>query len=177
MKPFLLILTLLVAWNAQAQLDTTTAAYLRYPSLPPIYLLLADSTTMYTKEKIPTNRPVLVMLFSPECSHCQQETESLIAHKGQFRDIQVIMTTTQPLWQMNDFIKRNRLHELDFVVVGRDLYYMLPPFYMIRNLPFLGLYNHKGKLIRGLEGSHGMPAVLKLFKSAGSDRRAESQHR
>ena len=104
------------------------------------------------------------MLFSPECSHCQHETEELIAHKDELKDIQIVMVTLHPLWMMNEFIDHYKLKELPNVVVGRDIYYFFPSFYNIRNLPFLAMYDKKGNLITTFEGSMPIARVVETFK-------------
>src|SRR5881398_232837 len=94
-----------------AQADSTMPPYKRFPSLPPIQILLGDSVTMYTKNQIPSGKPVLFMIFSPDCSQCQNETEELKAHMNELKDVQIIMITFYPLWQMNDFISKYGLTE------------------------------------------------------------------
>jgi len=147
-----------------AQVDSTTPPYKKFPTLPPLQLLLGDSTTKYTKENLPSNKPVLIMLFSPECSHCQHETEEMVAHKDELKDLQVVMVTLHPLWQMNEFVNNYKVKELPNVVVGKDIYYMLPSFYAIHNLPFHAMYDKKGNLIEVFEGSMELSKVLDSFR-------------
>ncbi len=105
------------------------------------------------------------MLFSPECEHCQHEAEELVAHKNEFRDIQIVMATTYPLWKMNQFITDYKLKEIDNIVIGRDIFYLLPAFFDMRNFPFLAMYNAKGNLIEVFEGGLPIPKVLEKFKN------------
>lgn len=161
----ILITFLLWAWLPSfGQADTAQAPYKRFPSLPPLQMLLADSATKYTKENIPKRKPVLVMLFSPECSHCQHTAEELVQHKEELKNIHIIMSTLHPLAQMNEFVENYGLKELKNVVVGRDVYYILPSFYAIKNLPYMAFYNQKGNLIMGFEGSMPISRVLEIFR-------------
>ena len=146
-----------------AQVDSTTPPYKKFPTLPPLQILLGDSTTRFTKENLPAKKPVLLMLFSPECSHCQQEAEALRAHKEDIKNIQVVMVTFHPLWQMNEFVNNYKLNDLDNVVVGKDIHLILPSFYAIHNLPFHALYDKKGKLIDVFEGSMVITKMIEAF--------------
>jgi thioredoxin-related protein len=146
-----------------AQVDSLTPPFKRFPSIPPVQLLLGDSTTLYTKKDIPDNKPVLVMIFSPDCSHCQHETEEILAHKEQLKDIQIIMATFHPLWQMNEFIGNYKLHGQPNIIVGKDLYLLLPGFYALHNLPFHALYDKKGELIKVFEGSMDIEKIIQTF--------------
>jgi thioredoxin-related protein len=151
--------------SALAQTDTSIPPYKRFPTLPPIQILLADSVTKYTKDKLPENTPILFMLFSPECSHCQHETEELVAHKDELKNIQIVMVTLHPLYMMKDFVEHYKLNELPNVVVGKDYQYFFPSFYNIRNLPYLAMYDRKGKLITTFEGSMPIEKVIETFKN------------
>jgi len=144
--------------------DITVPPYKRFPTLPPIQLLLGDSVTKYTKENIPDKKPVLVMLFSPDCNHCQHTAEEMYKNKEALKDIHIVMATVLSLYEMNGFMKKYKLNEMKNVVAGKDIYFLLPPFYAIKNFPYMAMYNKKGNLIMGFEGSMGIDKVIKVFK-------------
>jgi thioredoxin-related protein len=156
---------LICSFTLFAQPDTTTPIYKRFPTLPPLQLLLPDSITKYNKEDIPKKTPVLIMLFSPDCEHCQHEAEELAAQKENFKHIHVIMVSTYPFYRIKDFADAYGLSGLQNVVVAKDPSYFLMTFYNIRNLPYMGLYNKKGKLIETVEGSKPMETILLSFKN------------
>jgi thiol-disulfide isomerase/thioredoxin len=153
------------SFSVFAQSDSTKIPpYQRYPTLPPIQILLSDSSTMYAKAQIPNGRPVLFMIFSPDCSHCQHETEELIAHMDELKDVQIVMITYHPLWMMKDFIVNYGLSKYSNIVVGKDIYYITTGFFDIHNIPYLAMYNKKGQLIEGFEGSLPIPKVIEILK-------------
>ena len=162
---YLLFLSFLVAGiAARSQTDFTVPPYKRFPTLPPIQLLLGDSLTKYTKDNIPEKKPVLVMLFSPECSHCQHTAEEMYKNKEDLKDIQIIMATIFPIYEMNEFMTKYKLNELENVVAGKDIYFLLPPFFDVKNFPYLAMYNKKGDLIMGFEGSMPVEKIISIFK-------------
>lgn len=163
MKFFLSFFFLTLGIAGFGQQDSVLPAYQRYPTLPALQLLLSDSTTKYTKENVPKKKPVLLIFFSPDCEHCQHETEQLMLNKEALKDIHIVMATTLPIYKMKAFAEQYGLTELPNVVVGRDLYYLLPGFYEIRNLPYLALYDKKGKLIQTFEGNVGWEKILQTF--------------
>ena len=149
-----------------SQVDSTTPPYRKYPTLPPLQLLLGDSTTKYTKDNLPKKKPVLVMLFSPECSHCQHTAEEMIKYKEDLKGIHIVMATMHSITKMNEFMQQYKLNELDNIVAGRDIYYILQGFYNMHSLPYLGFYDKKGNLIRGFEGSMPVPRIIETFKNS-----------
>lgn len=167
MTSFLLVLTVLFSLTARAQQDTLQAPYKRFPTLPPIQLLLGDSTTKFTKANLPKNKPVIVMVFSPECSHCRQMAEELPKYRQQLKGVTVVMATMYGLTAMNDFTRTFGLSALPNVVVGKDIYFLLPPFYGAKNLPFLAFYDKKGKLLSVFEGSISIEQIVARVANKG----------
>ena len=104
------------------------------------------------------------MLFSPDCDHCQQETEQIIRHKDAFQKVQIIMATTFPFGKMLEFYKKYNLSRFDNIVMGKEINFMLPTFYNIRNFPFLAFYNKKKELISVFEGSLPIEKVIEELK-------------
>lgn len=139
--------------------------YKRFPTLPPIQILLSDSSTIYTKAKIP-HQPVLIIVFNPDCEHCQHETEELIAYKNQLKNVQIIMITMDALWKMKAFISKYKLHRFTNMVVGKDVNYILPAFFAIDNIPYIAMYNKKGNLITTHEGTMPVKKIIGIFNKA-----------
>lgn len=165
MKYLFMLLLAGICFHVQAQKDSLAPAYKRYPTVPALQLILSDSVTKYTKNDIPKKKPVLLILFNPECSHCQHEAEQIVANKEAFQHIHIVMATTAPLHQMKTFADQYGLSQLQNVVVAKDPYYILPSFFEIRSLPYLAFYNKKGNLISTFEGSMGIERILTTFKN------------
>lgn len=164
-KCLLLFAGVCISFSLLAQVDSTTPPFKKFPTVPPLQILLGDSTTYFKKQDLAGNKPTLIMLFSPDCSHCQHEAEAFMRYKNDMKGLQIVMITFNPLHQMNDFVNQYQLKSLPNVVVGRDAFFVLPSFYAVRNLPFHALYNKKGKLITTFEGSVEVPKLLEAFKN------------
>ncbi len=147
-----------------AQTDSILPPYKKVPIYPPVKLLLPDSASYFTKEDLPKKSAVLLMLFNPDCSHCRHETEEIIKHIDEFKDVQIVMATMMPYRQMMAFREEFRLADYKNIVVGCDENYFLSTFYMIRNLPYLAFYDRKRALISVYEGSMPIEKVIAVFK-------------
>jgi thiol-disulfide isomerase/thioredoxin len=163
MKTLMLFLCLLVSAAAFAQKDTMLPPYQRFPGLPPLQLILEDSTTKYTKANLPKKKPVLIMLFSPDCDHCQHEAELFVANAEALKDIHILMITTAPIYRMKEFAETYKLATMKNVVMAKDPYYLLPPFYDMRSYPFLALYDKKGDMIKVFDGTASIEKLLSAF--------------
>lgn len=140
------------------------APYKRFPTPPPFKLLLTDSSTHFTKDDLAKKKAVMIMLFSPDCEHCQHETEEIIKHIDDFEKVQIIMCTMLPFDKMAAFYNKYDLRRFDNIVMGKDMNYMLPAFYNVRNLPFLAFYNKKKELISVFEGSLPIEKVIEEIR-------------
>jgi len=154
---------ILATISVSAQQDNNEPTYLRFPTIPPFELLSVDSNTVITKADLKKNQPVLLMFFSPDCDHCQHQTQDMLKEMDAFKKIQIVMATYQPFEMMKDFYKKYGLSFYPNVHVGRDTKYFLPPYYRMMNLPYLALYDKKGNLIRTFEGNQKVAVILKAF--------------
>jgi thioredoxin-related protein len=158
------VLVLLIAFGALAQTDSVPPPpYKRFPTLPPIKLLLTDSTTWYMKSDFPKKTPVFIMLFSPDCDHCKHETEEIIKNIDKFKNIEIVMATPLAMEKIKEFYDHYDLKRFKNIKVGRDTEFRLPPFYNVRNFPYLAFYDKKGSLIGVAEGSLPIEQVLQKF--------------
>lgn len=138
-------------------------AYRRFPTIPPIKLLLTDSSTVFTNKDLKKNKPVFLIIFSPDCDHCKKETEELIKEIDNFKNIQIIMASFMPVDKIKPFYKEYNLQRFKNITVGYDMQHMLPTYYRISYTPFLAFYDKDGKLIDGFQGNLPVSKVLEKF--------------
>jgi thioredoxin-related protein len=142
----------------------TTAPYKRFPTVPPFKLLGTDSVTFLTKDKLKKNKPVLIVLFNPDCDHCKHETEEILKHIDELKKVQIIMATMAQHAPMKDFYTKYKLGDFKNIKVGQDFQYMLPSFYRATSLPYLAMYDQKGNLLSTFQGTMKIEDLINVFK-------------
>ena len=162
-KCFLFLLVMISISDVYGQPDSIQAPYKRFPSFPPVKLLKPDSATYFTKQDLLKKSPVMLMIFNPQCEHCQQETEAIIKHMDEFKKVQIVMAALAPFDSMLVFFKKYKLEQFENIAVGKDIQTFLPAFYMLRNLPFFAFYNRKKELISVFEGALSIPQMLETI--------------
>jgi thioredoxin-related protein len=140
------------------------APYQRFPTIPPFNLLKVDSISHFTKDDLKKNKPVLIILFNPDCDHCKHETEEIIKNIDELKDIQIIMSTNMPFDMMKTFYEKYDLEKFENIIVGRDFQFILPSFYQIKFMPYLAMYDKKGNLVTTFQGSMKIDDLVKVFK-------------
>jgi len=153
----------LISAQAQNPANVTEAPYLKNPGLPPFRLLRADSLHYYTRDDVKKNRKVLLIFFSPECEHCKHQMRDILEDFSKFKDIEIVMATFQPFEEMKRFYDYFRIGDHPNILMGRDEKYLLPPYYRMQSLPFLGLYDKKGQFMTRFEGNQKVDTLLMAF--------------
>ena len=166
MKKFVLFLVLVFSAACSFSQDSNPAkaTYLRFPTIPPFTLLKIDSASL-TKNDLSKHKKTLLMYFSPECDHCKHQTKDMLSNIDKFQDVQIVMATYQPFEEMLAFYKDYQIASYPNIRMGRDTKYFFPPFFKMGSLPFLALYNDKGKLLTTFEGTTPVSKLIDAFKA------------
>ena len=90
------------------------------PLLPQFRLLLLDSFSQLNTNDIPKGKPSVLIFFSPDCDHCQRETESIVKNMDSLRNVNLFFITVDPFDRMKLFNEVYNLSRYKNVVVGRD---------------------------------------------------------
>ena len=152
-KLFLIPLLLFVCVFAFAQADSTAPVYLRFPTIPQFTVYKAPDSTSFSKNDLEKKKPVVFMIFSPDCEHCQHETEALLANIEKFKGAQIVMITYLPYNEMIQFYKNYKIADYPQITMARDTKFFFPVFFKIRNLPSIFVYDKKGDFKKSFEGS------------------------
>jgi thioredoxin-related protein len=163
-KIFLLSTLISIAAISFSQQDSLAAPYKRFPTVPAFKLLNVDSSSYFTKNDLKKNKPVLIMIFNPDCDHCKHETEEIIKNIDQLKDIQIVMATMMSFDSMKSFYEKYDLQRFENITVGQDVTYTLPTFYQIHFMPYLAMYSKKGNLLTTFEGSMNIEDLINVFK-------------
>ena len=165
MRLFTLVFSTLLSLTAIAQKDSVdmSAPFRKNPVVPAFDLLKTDSSTHLTKADISPKHKTLLMFFSPECTHCQHQTEDMLAAIDSLKDIQIVMATYQPFEEMVAFNQKYNIEKYSNIKLGRDTKYFLPPYYRMRSLPYLALYDTKGNYITSFEGNQRIATLVDAF--------------
>ncbi len=136
-----------------SQADSSSPIYLRFPTIPKFTIYKAPDSTVFSRENLQKKKPVLFMVFSPDCEHCQHETEDLLANIKKFKNTQIVMVTYLPYDEMIAFYKNYKIANYPQITMARDTKFFFPVFFNVRNLPSVFLYNKKGDFKKAFEGS------------------------
>ncbi len=167
MKKLLFILPLfLFCYSGFSQTNAAaekTPAYVLNPSFPDFTVYKAPDSTAFTQKDLKKNEATLLMIFSPECGHCQNETRELIKNIDHFKNTQILMVTWLPYNEMVSFYKMFKLADYPQITVAWDRKDFFLPYYEVQMYPKLVVYDKKGKYVNSFSGPINLEDVWKAM--------------
>ena len=134
--------------------------------LPDLNMLLSDSMTTFRTSSLQDGRPIVVMFFSPSCSHCQEETKMLMAHNDKLQKIHFVFLTLSPIGELADFYKRFHFQSYPNFVVGKDNDFTFYHYYKPKNVPYMAIYDSEKKLTSIVIGNESIEDLINLTQNA-----------
>ena len=167
MKRFLIVLTcLFVSYAGFSQTNAkpdNTPEYIKTPTIPDFTVYTAPDSTVFTNLDIKKNKPTLLMIFSPECGHCQNTTRELEKYIDHFKNAQILMVTWLPYTEMMAFYHNYKIAEYPQITMAWDKKDFFLPYYHVQMYPDLVVYNKHGKYVNSFSGEIKMEDVAKAL--------------
>jgi len=162
-KIFSLSALLFICLAGFTQADSTAPVYLRFPTIPQFTIYKAPDSSAFSRNDLQKKKPVIFMIFSPECEHCQRETQALLADIEKFKNAQIVMVTYLPYDEMVAFYKNYKIANYPEITMARDTKFFFPVFFKIKNLPSIYVYDKKGDFKKSFEGSVKIDSIAEVL--------------
>ena len=137
--------------------------------IPHFKILKADST-YFTYTELKKDKPVMIIYFSPDCSHCQHLMYEMKPKMKQFGDVQIVMVTFTDfnlLKMLKTFNRDFDLAKYPNLTVGTEGHsYVVQQFYQVKTTPYIAVYDHKGKLVKAFEKAPTVDTLIATVKKA-----------
>lgn len=165
----ILVLSAVISFSSTAQTNTATAGhdtlapYQKTPYIPSFKIQMPDGS-WFSKNNLQPKKPTLILYFSPDCGHCQLETEELLSKMKEFNNLQIVMVTSRPFADMANFADHYKLKRFPAIKIGTDPARLVTTFYDVKFTPFSALYDKKGMLVKVYEKEIDMKELVNLVK-------------
>lgn len=146
-----LVLMACLSDPAIAQTDSIPI-YLRFPEVPPFLITKVPDSTKFTKDDLSKRKATIIIIFSPDCDHCQHEIKELTEHIELFKKVQIILASPLEYAHLKKFYEDYKIAGYPSIIMGRDPSYFFGTFYRVRTFPSIFVYDKKGKFINSFEG-------------------------
>ncbi len=148
--------------SAKAQADSTLI-YLRFPTVPPFSIIKVPDSTRFTKDNLQKKKATVIIIFSPDCDHCQHATKELTANIGLFKKTQIVMASSLEYSYLKKFYEEYKIAEHPNIIMGRDPSYFFGTFFRVRSFPAIFVYDKKGNFIQSFDGSVPVEKIAEVL--------------
>lgn len=161
---FICLIGFLISGSAFAQTDSTEApVYLRFPTIPLFTVYKAPDSTAFSRSQLNKKKNTIFIVFSPDCSHCQNETKMLLENIKQFKNTQFVMVSYLPWDEIMAFYQVYKIGRYPQITLARDTKFFFPVFFKVTNLPSIFVYNEKGEFVKSFEGDVKPQTILDVL--------------
>ncbi|EHQ28281.1 TlpA family protein disulfide reductase [Mucilaginibacter paludis] len=163
---FCLILLLLSITNIDAQKTDTIKTI-------PAYRLLNQDSVYVTQANLKKGKPVMIIYFSPDCTHCQRLTyefkdefkKEVKNHTKELSHVQIVMATWTQLKAIQIFYRDFGLNQYPNITIGTEgSTYTLQRFYQVRTTPYIAIYSKTGQLVKAFDKEPKLNDILTVLK-------------
>lgn len=160
-KLFLFVSLIILAGCTQAQNKHDIT------NIPPFKILKADST-YFTPANLKKHTPVMIIYFSPDCSHCQHMVYEMKPKMKEFGNTQIVMITFTDFNRLKMIQNFNRdfdLAKYPNITVGTEgRSYVVQSYYQVKTTPYIAVYNRQGKLVKAFDKAPAMNELIAAVK-------------
>ncbi len=164
-KIFLLFSFIIVVAACKAQAPIN-------PAIPHYRILKADSTYASWTE-LKTDKPVLIIYFSPDCPHCQHLMTEMKEHMDPFKNMQIVMITFTRteypyLKLLKEFSRNYELPKYKNITMGTEYpTYNIQKYYQVTTTPFIAVYDRSGKMVKSFDKPPKINDLITAIKKIG----------
>lgn len=138
-------------------IHTAEAQIQQAADMPNILLIKPDKSQIFTKDI--QGKSVLV-LFQPDCDHCQREAVQIREHLKAFQDYAVYFISSAPLEEIEQFAEEYNLKgNFNISFAHTDLMNILDNFGAVET-PSLYIYSENQKLVKAFNGETPIGLIL-----------------
>ncbi|MFT3910522.1 MAG: thioredoxin family protein [Ferruginibacter sp.] len=155
--------------DAQVGKDSTTKmkdsipAYERNPTIPSFSIEAAPDSSAFTNHDLKHKKPLIIVIFSPDCDHCKHFTKELLAKYDMVKHAQIVMVSALNYNMIKKFYDDYKIADYPSIKMGRDTNYTLGNFMGVRMFPTLIVYDKHGNFLKRLDTGITVEKIAELL--------------
>lgn len=153
----------LMSAAAQTSNPDPNAPYLKDKKIPNFTLSTTTGKNINNKQ-LPKYKYTCIIIFSPDCSHCEHEAAELTKNASYFKNVLFIWTSYRDMDAIKKFAERYTLDKQSNVIIGRDAEFAIPTFFRPRMTPFVAVYDNN-HLLKVYEQGANITELIELIGS------------
>jgi hypothetical protein len=120
---------------------------------------------LMTEKDFDNGANLLIMMFNPTCSHCEDMTAMLEKNIHLFKRSKIVLLATMPMKDyLADFVNMLHINEYPTMHVGCDSSGFINNVFLYRPLPQINIYSGERKLLRTFSGEVPMDSLKRYIQ-------------
>ncbi len=133
----------------------------------PMYRILNTDSVNVTTASLKKGKPVMIVYFSPDCSHCQHLMYELKPKLKELSGVQIVMITFVQYKMIKEFYRNFGLAAYPNITVGTEGYtYEMQKYFDVKTTPYIAIYDKHGKLVKAYEKAPDVKELVDVAKKA-----------
>lgn len=117
----------------------------------------------FTKANLRPNSNTIFIYFNSECDFCQHEAQSISDNLDNFKNVQFIFVSTEPIEIIKHFSEQYNLKNQQNITFLYDNLSTFSSRFDANSIPYLLIYNKNQKLIKKHKGQLNAKGILKAL--------------
>ena len=147
-----LLLCICLSKISLAQTDSTVLYY-SFSNVPAFTITTVPDSTKFTKADLLKKKPNIIIFFSPDCEHCQKETQKLTAGIDLLKNPKIIMVSGMEYHFNKTFYEDYKIGDYPNIILGREPTFALGTYLKVHSLPTTYVYDKKGNFVKVFKGN------------------------
>jgi len=127
-------------------------------------VVVDDSLSIYNTAWMGKGYPIVFIYFSPECDHCQMQTDSILNNINSFRNARFFFISTDSLRLVKEFRNKYQFEKYPNVKIGLDREGYFLRHYHPKNIPTIAIFNRNKELKFMYDGGTSMNNLIGNLK-------------
>lgn len=128
---------------------------------------VSDSSlySVVTDKDLDNNANLLVMLFNPTCSHCEEMTFMLEKNIDAFKRSKLVLLATKPMEPyLADYAQRHHVARYPAMYIGYDTTKFIDEMFLYQTLPQINIFDRDRKLLKIFAGEVPADSLKKFIE-------------
>ena len=133
--------------------------------IPSFNILLIDSTSIFNTKDIPIGKASILIFFSPDCEHCQQETSDILRKMDSLKSVQFYFVSIDAMDRMRVFNEYYKINKYPNITIGRDYTYFFPGYFKDVSPPYSVVYDKYKRMRAVFKGASTATQLIALINN------------
>jgi thiol-disulfide isomerase/thioredoxin len=163
MKNCLIILFFIGLCKTGVAQTDSTKLYYQYNKVPAFTITTLPDSGKFTQQDLVKVKPTLIIFFSPDCEHCQKETQQLTANMGLLKGAKILMVSAMEHSFNKKFYTDYTIAKYPNIILGREPTMQMGTYFKVHTLPTAFLYTTKGEFVQAFKGTIPVAEIAKIL--------------